>query len=85
MAKAPIKPLTLHEWIEETGPRQVSYLLKVDVRSVFHWRRGVCLPRPEQMALIRKYSHGAVSCDVMVSAYLLKRRSLPSKISGRKN
>jgi hypothetical protein len=61
--------LTLEEWINEVGVKAVAKLLRVNESAVRHWRRGFCLPKTEQMDLIRKYSKGRVSCDEMIAQF----------------
>jgi len=60
------KPLTLVDWINETGVLKVSKLLSVEQSTVRHWRCGHCLPRTDQMRAIKKLSHGRVGYDEII-------------------
>ncbi len=48
------------QWIEDNGTKTVAKMLKAQIASVQHWKRGHCWPKVKQMQLIKKLSNGRV-------------------------
>lgn len=61
--------LSLQDWINEVGVREVSRVTGVNESAVRHWRRGHCLPRTDEMRKIHKYSNGRVSYEEMIETF----------------
>lgn len=71
--------LSLRDWIDETGIREVAKLLNVHHTAVGHWRRGICLPRSVQMEAIHRYSNGRVAYSEMIETFCKAQAKLKSK------
>lgn len=67
------KRMTLREWIEETGPNEVAELLNVPSVNVRQWKRGYCLPRAEQMRIIKKLTRGRIDYEDMIEPHFKNR------------
>ncbi len=64
------EPLTLKLWINDMTVRKVANLCGTQESTVRHWRRGYCLPRVEQMALIVKTTKGKLTYSEMIETFL---------------
>lgn len=53
-------------WIDKEGTKKVAEILGVQRATVSHWRVGRCLPRTDQMKLIKKVSNGFVSYESII-------------------
>lgn len=63
------KGISLKNWIEEVGPKQVAKIFKVTPAAVRHWRCGVALPQTDKMQKIRDLSKGRVSYEEMIDTF----------------
>jgi hypothetical protein len=59
----------LRQFIDHIGIPKISRLLDVHQATVYYWRQGHVLPKPEQMLALKKISHGDISIDQMVEDY----------------
>lgn len=62
-------PITLREWIKEQGANNVAKSLKVHCSAVWHWGRGVSLPKSKHLYKIHHLSRGRVSYAEMIETY----------------
>ncbi len=65
--------MTLKDWIARTGAVEVARLMRCERATVYHWKRGLCLPRSWQMYRIKKLTRGAVTYDSMIDGFMKKR------------
>lgn len=63
------KELSLAAWIEREGVDAVADALGVEKATVWHWRRGYCLPTAAKRERIVKLSRGAVTVQRMQADY----------------
>lgn len=62
--------MTLRNWIEKTGPKEVARLCGADPSTVSNWKLGVALPRPETMVRIFRLTKGKVTYQIMVEGFV---------------
>lgn len=67
--------MTLHDWINRTGPKEVAKTLGVDPSTVSQWRTYRACPRPRYMLAIHKLSKGEVSYESMVVRFVKKNNN----------
>lgn len=63
------KELSLREWIDKRGVYEVADDLKVVPSTVWHWRRGFCLPTYSKLHKIVELSKGAVTIERMTKDF----------------
>jgi transcriptional regulator with XRE-family HTH domain len=63
------KEMSLASWIEREGVEDVAKALGVDKSTVWHWRRGYCLPTAAKRERIVKLSRGTVTVSRMLDDY----------------
>ncbi len=71
--------MTLKEWITRTGAVEVARLMRCERASVYHWARGLCLPRSQQMHRIKTLTKGAVTYDSMIDGFVAKSKKRSRK------
>ncbi len=64
------------QWIDKHGSETIAKMLKAQMSSVQHWRRGHCWPRVEQMRLIKKLSNGSVDYIDIIEGPAATNKSL---------
>lgn len=67
--------LTLNEWIDLKGMKNVADLLNVPMGNVSHWYHYKALPRPEIMQKIVKHTDGIVSYESIIEDHLKNKKS----------
>jgi hypothetical protein len=77
--------MNLSQWIDKNGGTvKTGNLLKIKRNCVYAWRKGIALPRPEVMVLIKRKSAGKVTIDEMVTEYVGRRPKVRRKLADRK-
>jgi len=64
------KKLSMNEWIDREGRKEVARLLKVDASAVGHWRRGYAHPAFKHLARAVQITRGRVSVDRTIAEHL---------------
>lgn len=67
--------MTLHAWIEKTGPKKVAKLLKVNESTVSRWRSYQSLPRPNKLMKIKTLSKNKIKTADVVATFTKRQAS----------
>ena len=76
--------LSLKDWILEMGESEVAKLLKINVATVGHWRRGYCLPTVDKQKRIVEITRGRLSFETMALDFLSDENKGRRPTVGRK-
>lgn len=74
----------LSAWLAQAGVSvpDVAARLGVAPSTVYRWRDGVKVPRPEQTAALAELTGGAVTADDHHAAYVARKHTLIGKAAG---
>jgi len=71
----------LSAWLAETQTSVPDLATRLDVApsTVYRWRDGVKVPRPEQVAALERLTKGSVTANDHQAAFTARNRSLMGK------
>jgi len=71
--------MTLVQWINQLGVREVAKLLNTDAGRVSMWNTKKSLPKDEMKVQIVKLTHGLVSYEEMIEDFVCPQVKKKSK------